>query len=109
MSVPRHEDPPGRRPPLPSNPPQLNPPQLVPDRVVNAQGGQRQRRPQSNTPSTNPGIGVVPCDSTCDCDTFTGSELEKVVEEKGKKILVVDLKHFFRRGEDGTWICKKCE
>jgi hypothetical protein len=99
-SLPSPRGPPRHRPPLPHNPPQLGPDQ------VPTQGGQRQSRsPQPNPPSS---LGVV-CNDTCDCSLFTGSELEKDVDVGGKKILVTDLKHFFRRTADGMWTCKKCE
>jgi hypothetical protein len=104
-SPPYPGGPPRHRPPLPHNPPQLGP-----DQVPITQGGQRQsqsRQPNPLSTNSTPGLGVE-CDHTCDCALFTGSELEKDVEVGGKKILVADLKHFFRRAADGTWTCKKC-
>lgn len=91
---PLHHPPPPRQSPLP-----------VPGQVLITQGGQQ--RPRANTPSMKSSLSAV-CDDTCDCALLTGSELENDVELGGKRILVADLKHFFRRAVDGTWTCKKC-
>lgn len=89
-----------QRPPLPPSGPTL--PQPGP--VVRESG-----RPQTDPPTTNSGSGLgIVCDDDCDCSLFTGSELDRDAEEGDKKILVSDLKHFFRRAADGTWTCKKC-